>query len=140
MSWKITIKSNSKFTLKNGFEILKMEDRGMFKSCQLKYGAILELIYFYEKGPIFAELIYDKKRFDLIHFANYKNNKQSIYKFPDFYWKNGINSDAEYIRYFDSILENELDNILACLFKMDEEKWIEFEKFYQSENLKLTGL
>ncbi|OBX21084.1 hypothetical protein A9996_18530 [Gelidibacter algens] len=140
MSWKITIQINSKFTLNNGFEIIETQEKGMFKSCRLKYGEILELNYIYEKGPISADLFYDQKRFDVIHFANYENNEQPKYQFPDFYWKNGTDSDDEYIKYFDSILENEFDNILDCLFKMDEAKWVEFEKYYQSENLRLTGL
>tara|TARA_R110002072_G_C7620832_1_gene505932 strand:- start:102 stop:524 length:423 start_codon:yes stop_codon:yes gene_type:complete len=140
MNWKTTIQINSEFTLNNGFAIIETEEKGMFKSCRLKYGVILELYYYYERGPVFADLIYDQKHFNLIHFANYENSKQSIYKFPDFYWKNGTDSDGEYIKYFDSILENELDNILDCLFKMDEQKWVDFEQYYQSENLKLTGL
>ena len=139
MSWEITININSNFALSNGFEIVESKVEGMFKSCRFKYGQVFELIYWYEKGPIHADFLINKKKLDLIHIANFVNNKSPKYNFPDFYWKNRTDSDSKYIKYYDSILAKELDNILDYLFKLDDKKWIEFKKYYQSENLRLTG-
>ena len=140
MSWKITIKTNSNFTLNNGFNLIEIDENGMFKSCRLKYGQVFDLEYYYEKGPVHADIIFDGKRMALIHCANFVNGKKFKYEFPKFYWKNGTDSEAEYIGYYDRILSNELDEILEWMFKLDNQQWTEFENYSGNEKLRLTGL
>lgn len=129
---------NSEFALNNGFDIVETDESGMFKSCRLKYGQVFDLNYYYEKGPVHADIILDGKRIDLIHCANFVNGQKPKYDFPKFHWNNG--TDSDYIKYFDNILSNELDNILEWIFKLNTQQLTEFENYSGSENLRLTGL
>ncbi|MBU3823149.1 hypothetical protein KO566_13885 [Flavobacteriaceae bacterium XHP0103] len=140
MNWIITIKTNSDFAINNGFNIIEADENGMFKSCRLKYGQVFDLEYYYEKGPVHADIIFDGKRMDLIHSANFVNGKKPKYEFPKFYWKKRTDSDAEYIKYYDQILSHELDKILEWIFKLNNQQWTEFKNYSGNENLRLTGL
>ena len=132
MTWKTTIKNNSDFSINSGFKIIDIEEGGIFNSCRLQYGQVFQLYYYYNKGPVPADLLFANKIFDLIHLANFINDKIPVYNLTE------IDSDRKYIKYYDSLLKNELQKILNFLFTITDGKWIDFQDYYKGENLKKT--
>ena len=138
MDLEIDIKIYLKFTLENGFKILELKDFGMAKSCRIKY-PILDLVVFFDRFEYDAIIEYGKERYNVIHIANFLNDKKLKYKFFDFGFETKEIDAKRFLTQLDEIMKIEFDDILNFLFNLNIQKQNEFDKYCGKTNLNTTG-
>mgnify|MGYP006294341689 CR=1 FL=1 len=138
MELEIDIRVHLKSAFKSGFKIVESKDLGMAKYCRLQY-PILNLEVWNDRFDYNANLEYDEDKFNIIHLANFINDKRTKYIFFDFDFKTR-NTDAErFLTQLDDIIKTEFDNILHFLFNLTNDKKNEFYKYCEKRNLELRG-
>lgn len=138
MELEIDIKIYLKSAFENGFKIAESKDYGMAKFCRLKY-PILNLVVYYDRFEYFAEIEYNNKKYNVVHLANFLNDRKLKYKFFDFGFETR-NIDAErFLTQLDEIMKSDFDNILYFFFNLTNEQQTEFDKYCEKTNLDLTG-
>jgi hypothetical protein len=134
MDLEIDIKTYLKSVLENGFKISESKDFGMAKFCRLEY-PILNMEIWYDRFDYYATIEYNDEKYNVIHLANFLNDKITKYKFYDFGFETR-NIDAErFLTQLDEIIKSEFDNILDFLFNLSKDKQSEFDKYCEKTNL-----
>lgn len=138
MELEINVKIYLKHTLENGFKIAESKDFGMAKYCRLEY-PILNLEILYDRFDYYATIEYNEEKYDVIHLANFLNDKKAKYKFFNFEFETREIDAERFLTQLDRIMKSDFDNILDFLFNLTTEKQTEFDKYCEKINLKLRG-
>lgn len=138
MELEIDIKIYLKSALENGFKIVESKDLGMAKFCRLEY-PILNMEIWNDRFDYNATIEYNNEKYNIIHLANFLNDKKTKYIFYDFGFETR-NIDAErFLTQLDGIIKSDFDNILYFFFNLTNEQQTEFDKYCEKTNLELRG-
>ena len=110
----------------------------MFKFCRLEY-PILNLIVYYDRFEYFANIEYNEEKYNVIHLANFQNEKEPEYKFFDFGFKPRELDAKRFLSQLDVIIKSDFDSILDFLFNLSTEKQSEFDQYCEKKNMELRG-
>jgi len=138
MELLIDIKINLKFTLENGFEISETKDFGMAQFCLLKY-PILSMEIWKDRFDYYATINYNEEKYNVIHIANFLNDKEYKYRFLDFGFETREVDAKRFLTQLDEIIRVEFDKILEFLFNTSPEKQNDFDNYCENTNAKLRG-
>ncbi|SDR65918.1 hypothetical protein [Christiangramia echinicola] len=138
MEFIIDIKLNLKFTLENGFEISETKDFGMAQFCLLKY-PILDLEIWKDRFDYNAIIAYNEEKYNVIHIANFLNDKEIKYSFFDFGFETREIDAKRFLTQLDQIIRVEFDKILEFLFIISPQKQNDFDRYCEETNAKLKG-
>ncbi|SDR65806.1 hypothetical protein [Christiangramia echinicola] len=138
MELLVDIEINLKFTLTNGFKISDSKDFGMAQLCVLEY-PILKIEIWKDRFDYNAIMNYNEEKYNVIHLANFLNNKEIKYMFCDFEFKTREIDAKRFLQQLDKIIEDEFDKILEFLFTLSPEKQTDFNKYCEKTNANLRG-
>ena len=138
MELEIDIKIYLKHTLENGFKITESKDYGMAKSCKLEY-PILNMEIVYDRFDYYATIVYNEEKYNVVHIANFLNDKKVKYEFFDFGFETREIDAERFLTQLDKIMKSDFDNILDFLFNLTTEKQTEFNEYCEKINLELRG-
>ncbi|MGG5487112.1 hypothetical protein [Gaetbulibacter sp. PBL-D1] len=138
MELEIDIKIHLKSTLESGFKIAESKDLGMAKFCRLEY-PILNMEIWNDRFDYDASIEYDNQKYNVIHLANFLNDKNEKYVFYDFGFETKEINAKRFLTQLDGLIKSEFDKILDFLFNLTTEKQTEFEKYCEKTNLDATG-
>jgi hypothetical protein len=138
MGLEIEIKLSLKSTLESGFKIVETKDLGMAKYCRLEY-PILNMEIWNERFDYNATIEYNDEKYNVIHLANFLNDKKTKYIFFDFGFETREIDAKRFLTQLDEIIKLEFDNILDFLFTLTRKNQSEFDKYCEKTNLELRG-
>lgn len=138
MEFEVDIKIYLKSTLESGFKISESKDLGMAKYCRLEY-PILNMEIWNDRFDYNATIEYNEEKYNVIHLANFLNDRKTKYTFYDFGFETREIDAKRFLTQLDEIIKLEFDNILDFLFNLTKEKQTEFDKYCEKTNLELRG-
>ena len=138
MELEIDIEIYMKFTLENGFKITESKDFGMAKSYRLEY-PILNMEILYDRFEYYSTIEYHEEKYNVIHLANFLNDKKPKYSFFDFEFETREIDAERFLTQLDGIMKSDFDDILDFLFSLSTEKQSEFDEYCKKTNMELKG-
>lgn len=138
MELEVNINIYLKSALKSGFKISESKDLGMAKYCRLEY-PILNMEIWNDRFDYNASIEYKDEKYNVIHLANFMDDKKAKYIFYDFGFETREIDAKRFLTQLDEIIKLEFDNILDFLFNLTKEKQAEFDKYCEKTNLELRG-
>ncbi|PVW13910.1 hypothetical protein [Marixanthomonas spongiae] len=138
MELEIDIKIYLKSAFESGFKIVESKDLGMAKFCRLEY-PILNMEIWNDRFDYDATIEYNDQKYNVIHLANFLNEKKGKYIFYDFGFETREINAKRFLTQLNEIMISEFDIFLDFLFNLTTEKQAEFEKYCEKTNLEANG-